>query len=209
MRRTLQNIVLLARRFGHEQRAVAAVEFALILPLLLLLYFGSIEAAALFTVDKRVNSVAATVGDLVSQWDPGDGDLGTGTGSVLADYLAAATAIMSPYSDGGLRIVVSLVQVRADGSTKILWSRANAAGTARSAGGSYAELVTASRMNEVSRGGCIIAAEASYAYLPLMAQVYNTALTLQHTNYFLPRFGSDRPIDLDTTALAANACTAT
>lgn len=208
MRRALTSIVLLCRRFGHEQRAVAAVEFALILPFMLMLYFGSIEAAALFTVDKRINSVSATVGDLVSQWDPGDGDLSTGTGSTLADYLAAATAIMSPYSDSGLRIVVNLVQVRADGSTKILWSRANAAGTARNAGGSYTDLATASRMNEVSRGGCIIAAEVSYAYLPLLAQVFSTAVTLQHTNYFLPRFGSDRPIDLDTTSLANNACTA-
>jgi len=208
MRLALANIVLMLRRFRHAERAVAAVEFALILPFLLLLYFGSLEAAALFTVDKRVNSVAATVGDLVSQWDPGEGKLTTGTGSKLADYLAAATAIMTPYSASNLEVVVSLVRVRADGSTSILWSRANAMGTARSVGGSYTDLASDQRMNQVSRGGCVIAAEVSYAYLPLLAQVFTTAITLQHTNYFLPRFGSDRPIDLDTTSLANNACTA-
>ncbi len=208
MRRRFKNVVLLVRRFGREQRAVAAVEFALILPFMLVLYFGSIEAAALFTVDKRVNSVSATIGDLVSQWDPSDGDLRTGNNSTLADYLAASSAIMAPYTAGGIKIVVSLVQVRADGSTRILWSRANAAGTAKATGGSYTDLAGTSRMNQVSRRGCIIAAEASYSYLPLMAQVFTTAINLQHTNYFLPRFGSDRPIDLDTTSLANNACTA-
>ena len=55
----------LIRRFASDEQGVAAVEFALIMPFLLTLYLGSIEAAALFTADKRVNSISATVGDLV------------------------------------------------------------------------------------------------------------------------------------------------
>jgi hypothetical protein len=43
--------------------------------------------------------------------------------------------------------------------------------------------------------------------LPVLGQVFKTALNLQHTNYFLPRFGSSAPIDLDTTTLASDACT--
>jgi hypothetical protein len=63
-------------------------------------------------------------------------------------------------------------------------------------------------MNQVSRGGCIIASEASYSYKPLLGQVIDTTLTLKHESFFLPRFGSQSPIDLNTTALASNACTA-
>ena len=42
---------------------------------------------------------------------------------------------------------------------------------------------------------------------PVLGQVFKVALNLKHTNYFLPRFGSSAPIDLDTTSLAANSCT--
>ena len=64
-------------------------------------------------------------------------------------------------------------------------------------------------MNTVARGGCIIAAEVSYSYKPILGYVFKTALNLAHTNYFLPRYGSTKPIKLDTfSSLAATACTA-
>jgi hypothetical protein len=53
----------------------------------------------------------------------------------------------------------------------------------------------------------VVAAEVIYSYKPLLGQVFKTALNLKHTNYFLPRFGSTEPIDLDTTTLATTACT--
>ena len=210
--RALRNIVLATGRLRRNDEAVAAVEFALIVPFLITLYFGSIEAAALFTVDKRIDSISSTIGDLVAQWDPGDGDLTTGTGGTLTDYMNASTGILSPYSTSGLKIVVSLVKVKNDGTTKILWSKANAAGTAKTTSTSYTELESSSntQMNTVSHGGCVIAAEVSYSYLPLLGQVFKVALNLKHTNYFLPRFGSSAPIDVDTTpspGLAADSCT--
>lgn len=197
-------------RFSEEERAVAAVEFALILPFMITLYFGSMEAAALFTADKRVNTVSATVGDLVSQWDPDDGNISTGTGGTLTDYMDASTGIMTPYSTSGLKIIISLVEVKSDGTTKVLWSKANT-GAARTLNVAYPPLLasgSSSQMNTVARGGCIVAAEASYSYKPLLGQVFKTPLNLSHTNYFLPRFGATDPINLDTNVLASNACTA-
>ena len=208
--RTFRNVVLAARRLRRNDEAVAAVEFALIVPFLITLYFGSIEAAALYTVDKRIDSISSTIGDLVAQWDPEDGSITTGTSGTLTDYMNASTGILSPYSTSGLKIVVSYVQVKNDGTTKIWWSKPNAAGTAKS--GSYTDLAASSnaQMNTVSRGGCVIAAEVTYSYLPLLGQVFKTALNLKHTNYFLPRFGSTDPIRLDTsttTSVPADACT--
>src|SRR5690606_8831953 len=55
------------RRFLRDRQAVAAVEFALILPLLLTLYFGTVEAASLYSVDRRVATVASTMADLISR----------------------------------------------------------------------------------------------------------------------------------------------
>lgn len=200
----LKTLLVRLLRLRRDDSGVAAVEFALIVPFLIFLYFGSIEAASLFTVDKRVSAISATIGDLVSQWDPAD-ELPTGT---LTDYLNASTGILAPYSTTGLKIVVTLVQVKSDGTTKVLWSRANAAGTPKTANSAYSGLGASTQMNIVSRGGCVIAAEVSYSHLPMLGQVFDTAIPLAHTNYFLPRYGSSSPIDLDTTVLASTACTA-
>ena len=207
--RDLKNIVLAARRLRRDDQAVAAVEFALIVPLLITLYLGSIEAAALFTVDKRVSSISSTVGDLVAQWDPEtEGTLGTGSGGELTDYMNASTGIMTPYTTSGLTIVVSLVQVKDNGTTKVLWSTANT-GSAKTVNQPYtdASIADTTEMNAVSRGGCVIASEVTYNYLPMLGVVIDTELTLRHTNYFLPRYGSSEPIQIPSPTIADDACT--
>src|SRR6201999_1715686 len=105
----------LLARFRRDDKAVAAVEFALIMPFLIALYMGSIEASALFTADKRVNTISATLGDLVSQWDPQDGSIPATT---LSGYFAAATGIITPYSSTGVKQVISLIYVSSTGTTK-------------------------------------------------------------------------------------------
>jgi len=194
------------RGFGRNERAVAAVEFALIMPFLLSLYFGSMEASALFTVDKRVNTISATMGDLIAQWDPDDGTIPAAT---LTTYFAAATGLINPYSSSGVKQVISLVFVKSDGTTKVLWSTQSGGGTLRTVGATYAPLTTSANTmtNTVARGGCIVAAEVSYSYKPLLGQVFKTALNLAHTNYFIPRYGATGVINLSSTSLTATACT--
>ena len=204
----------LATRFRRSEEGVAAVEFALIIPFLITLYMGSIEAASLFTVDKRVNSLSATMGDLVAQWDPEkEGTLST---TALNNYMAAATGILAPYSSTGVQIVVSFVKVNKaanagdGGTTNVLWSKANAAGTKKTAGQPYTDLTLTSEMNKMlaKSGGCVVAAEVKYSYTPVLGQVFKTAITMTHTNYFLPRFGNTAPIQMQGEAsVDSKACT--
>jgi Flp pilus assembly protein TadG len=182
-------------RFRRHEGATAAVEFALIMPFLITLYFGSMEGSALFTADRRVNTISATVGDLVSQWDPDEGAMSVST--TLNDYFAAAQALMFPMSTTGLKQVVTYVQVKSDGTTVIIWSKAYNGGTARTVGNSY-PLPASKMMNTVARGGYIIAAETYYSYKPLLGVVFPTAISLYHENIYLPRFGNTSQITLST-----------
>jgi len=192
------------RDFRRNERGVAAVEFALIMPFMLALYLGSMEASALFTADKRINTISATVGDLVSQWDPNTTAVPQAT---LTGYFDAARAIIAPYSSTGVKQVVSLIFVKADGTTKVLWSVANGTGaTARTLNVAFAPLATTTTTDIVARGGCIIAAETQYSYKPLLGQVFTTALNLYHINYFIPRYGATGVIQLWNTSLVATAC---
>jgi Flp pilus assembly protein TadG len=194
-------------QFAREERAVAAVEFALIAPFLIALYFGSIEMAVLFTTDKRVNSISATMGDLVSQWDPKAGVLAVTT--ITDNYMAAAKDIMTPYTATGIKIVVSLIEVKADGTTKVLWSVANTGTTPRTTNSAFTPLTATSNMNVAARGGCLVTAEVNYAYTPMIGELFAKNLNLGHINYFLPRFGGATPINLSTTspALTSANCT--
>src|SRR5690606_26616325 len=116
------------RRFFGETRAVAAVEFAIVLPLMLLLYVGAVEVSTLVTADRRVTTVAATVGDLVSRRN---GAIST---AQLADYFAASETIIAPFTTAGLTQVVSCLRVTADGRASVVWSRGYNGGVARAAG---------------------------------------------------------------------------
>lgn len=176
----------LAARFAGEERAVAAVEFALIVPFLMTLYFGSLEASALFTADRRVNTVSATMGDLVSQWDPDDGAISSAT---ISGYFASAQSLMYPMTTTGLKQVITCVQVNADGTTKVLWSKAYNGGTARTVNATY-PLAAGTMLNQVARSKWIIAAETYYPYKPLLGQVFAVSVNLYRENLYLPRYNA-------------------
>ena len=54
-------------RFLCDRCGLAAVEFALILPVMLTLYFGGVEVTNMLVANRRVTSVAYTAADLAAQ----------------------------------------------------------------------------------------------------------------------------------------------
>src|SRR5215475_8949091 len=57
----------LVARFGEDQRGVSAVEFAMLLPLMLTLYLGTAEISLAVGTDRKVTLTTRTVADLASQ----------------------------------------------------------------------------------------------------------------------------------------------
>lgn len=183
--------VSLLRRFATTQRAVAAVEFAMIVPVMLILYLGSIEASSLYTVDRRITTISSTIGDLVSQADD------VITQAELDDYFEAAEGILIPYPRTDLDQVVSLVEVKSNGTTEVIWSRTSG-GTARTPGDSYPSLAAGTQMNQIAREtGYLVASETSYAYTPVLGAVIPGPINLYRESFYLPRFGAC--IDLNDT----------
>ena len=107
----------LARRLAADRRGLSAVEFSLLLPLMLLIYAGSVEISEVLTVDRKVNQLASTVGDLVAQ-------KGTMDATEMNNIFAAGTAVMTPYPAAGVRIVVAAVDIVSDTTQTVSWGRA-------------------------------------------------------------------------------------
>ncbi len=55
------------RNLCDDTRAVAAVEFAIVLPFMLLLYIGGVELGNGMAISVKVSETAHTVADLVSR----------------------------------------------------------------------------------------------------------------------------------------------
>lgn len=58
---------VLARRFIQDKRAAAAVEFAFIFPVALILYMGTIETYRLLSAQRKITLAARTIADLATQ----------------------------------------------------------------------------------------------------------------------------------------------
>jgi len=179
------------QQFRDDTRAIAAVEFALVLPLLLTLYLGTIEAATLYSTDHKVATVASTMADLVSR------EKGEITTETLDKYFEAAETIMRPYTTSGLVQVVSLLNIGSDGVAKVKWSEAHGdAATGRDADSDYPLDATA-KINVLARGasGWLVASEITYPHEPLFNLIFPSTITLKHTQYFLPRFKGEIKLD--------------
>jgi Flp pilus assembly protein TadG len=185
-----RRLKVLFSRFSHNERGVAAVEFALILPFLIFLYMGSIEASSLFTVDRRIEVISATTADLLARWNPNEGAIPKAT---VQDYFRAAEGIITPYSTSGLKQVLSFVTVSADlASIKVAWSCAYNGGTALVANSNFAlgEKMKLLATSNKTKAGFVIVAKTSYSYRPVLGMVFTSALNLENQSLFLPRFGS-------------------
>lgn len=178
----LKRIFDTARAFTIRVDGVAAVEFALILPLLLTLYLGSVELSSAISVDKRISTVSGSLGDLVAR---SDGSISTST---LDDYFLAASATMAPYDSTGVRQVVSCLKIDSKGVATVAWSRGYNGGKAHTTGAAY---TVPDDFKTLALNGYVIVSEAEVLYKPLFGYFFNSAFDLYRQLFYLPRFGGN------------------
>lgn len=162
------------RRLAEDERGVSAVEFALILPVLLMLYFGAVELGDALTIDRKVTHVTSTLSDLVTQTK-------VITDTDMTNIFNAATAIMTPYPDTSLRIKVTGVYMDANSKATVSWGYAKN-DTALAKGTSFAvptALVQASTF--------LVVTEVHYPYTPTIGYVMTGTYDLNDTFYLRPR----------------------
>ena len=164
----------LLRRFRKDKKGMAAVEFALIAPAMILLYFGVVELCQAIIADRKTNHVASAVGDLVSQAE-------TVSTSDLADIFSIGNTIMSPFPTQTLQMRVTSVTANASGTPLVDWSRGYGGFTALAKGASVTLPMT------LSAGESMVMSETSYQYTSVVQYVLPQALTYTEKYYLRPR----------------------
>ncbi len=164
-------------RFGRDRRAVSAVEFALIAPLMVTLYFGCVEISDGVAADRKVSLTAAALANLSAQTT-------SINASDMTNILNAASAIIAPYNANNLKVTVSCINIASDKSAKVKWS-ATKNGTARATNSTYTFNSSTSALDLANTQ--LILAEASYEYTPIVGMVITGAITLSDRMFMSPR----------------------
>ena len=87
----------LAGGFWKDRSGIAATEFAVIVPIMLVMFFGTVEFSSGMAVDRKVSLVARAIANLTSE--------GTqATSSDLSNFYLAGNKIMSPYTAPNMTI---------------------------------------------------------------------------------------------------------
>ncbi len=162
------------RRFSRDGRGVSAVEFALIAPLMIVMFFGTTEIAQLLSANRKLTQTANTIADLVSQDD-------AVTNAELNDVFIAAGAIMQPFPAAPLAMRVSSVQMDANNRISVDWSR-GVHMSARTQGSS-----PTMPTGLLQPGTSVIFAEVNYAYDSPVSVVLRQPISMSKTFYLRPR----------------------
>src|ERR1700678_885303 len=161
-------------RFASHRGGGSAIEFAIILPFMLLAYIGSVELADGLAIQFKVTETARTVTDVAAQ-------RATIDTTDMSNILGASTQVVAPYPAANMIMTVSEVATNAAGQGTITWS-CSLNGTAHTVGTSVT-LPTSLQTANIS----LIWGEVTYPYTPHLGYVVTGTINIYETAYFYPR----------------------
>jgi Flp pilus assembly protein TadG len=173
-----------SRCFAGDRSGSSAIEFALLLPLMMTMYFGSIQITDAISADRQVTLVASTLAEITSQY----GQVAT---SDVNNILTAAASIMAPFSVTSANATVTLSFVCVDGTGKatILWSQ-SLYGTQRS--GTVTTLVPSGLLTPSTS---VIWGEATYSYKPTIGWGLVGTVPMYDQLFTRPRQSTSIPLN--------------
>lgn len=173
------------RRFADRIDGVAAIEFAIIAPVLLLTILSSYDIGRAFSAYIKVRSAAAALATITNQYT-------TGTNDIEADDMQAITgataAILSPFSADSTITKISQIKMTSASNAVVSWSYATQ-GSAYATGSSWSSLPSQFKTTKpCNTFPCyLIFAEVSYTYTPLFGAAITGPISLSDNLYATPR----------------------
>lgn len=165
------------RRFAVSTRGVAAIEFAMILPVLMILLLATVDAGRAIAIYMKVRAATYSLASITNQYT-------TIQSSDMTSILGAASVVLAPYPSSPAAVTISQLSLNSSGQATVNWS-ATQGGTALTTGAS--ENVPS---GFATPNSYIILAKVSYTYTPLFLYFVTSSFTLSDSLYVTPRSSS-------------------
>jgi Flp pilus assembly protein TadG len=164
-------------RFWSDRRGVAAVEFAFIVPVLLIMYFMTMEASQAIETSKKVSRIGSMVADLITQQP-------TIVKADLDAIMQIGTSTLQPYNRSTPNITITAITITTDATPKVLvaWSRKVVNGVA-SVGAAAGSATTVPATLKVA-GTFLVRVESNLGYKPIITWSASNEKTLGLTSAF-------------------------
>lgn len=168
----------LARRFGSNRRGVAAVEFAMILPAMLAIYFGIVETGQAIMIDRKVTQLTRSLVDLTAQ-------ASTISNTEMSNIFDAAQTVMMPFTSVAPKMSIHHIVIDSAGVAKVCWSEQR--NSTKLARGTTVTIPADVRLPNTS----IMMAQTSYDFTPVVGWlIKGGAITIGGSPiYMRPRLG--------------------
>jgi Flp pilus assembly protein TadG len=176
----MPDVRALLRRWRADPKGAAAGEFAMILPIALFFFTGTITYGNAIYIDRKVTLTTRTVTDLVTQYS-------SVANTDVQTILGASAQIFAPYSSANATVTVSEVQTDSSGNATVTWSQ-SLNGTKRPVGQS---LTLPSEIDLAN--ATYIFGEVAYTYTPAIGYLVTGPIVLHDNTYMAPRISASIP----------------
>jgi Flp pilus assembly protein TadG len=166
-----------AGRFRRDRRGVAAIEFAFIVPVLLIMYFITMEASQAIETSKKVSRIGSMVADLVTQQQ-------AVVKANLDAIMKIGTSTLQPYNRSLPTIIITGIQITDETSPRVLvaWSR-KVVGTTYSVDAAANTATTVPSTLKI-RNTFLVRVESDLGYKPIITWSASNSQTLGLTSVF-------------------------
>jgi Flp pilus assembly protein TadG len=187
----------MAARHAANQDGTAAVEFAMLMPIMITLFFGVVESSMALICRSDVSLMASTAGDLISQ-------ARTASSADISNVYSAAGTVLYPYYDpaqtnpadpSAAKPTIRITSVIDDGSGatgqdhltgKVAWTCTQSGSGALPAAPAVGATVHLPQPL-MTDGGSIVIAEIAYQYVSATTKAVHGPITFTNNFYAKPR----------------------
>lgn len=171
----------LLRDWLDDRRGVAVVEFALIVPVLLVIYLVGYDAAQAVAAYRKLSTTTIQLANVSAQYT-------TMSANDVSNVFSASAQVMAPFSASGLQIVLSEITTNSSSAATVAWSQAYNGGAALTQGAAFTLPA-----GVASPDTSYILVQTSYSWTPPVAFGPIGTVPMTDQIYMLPRQSSSIP----------------
>jgi len=197
----------LSRKFRRDEDGIAAIEFAIIAPIMIAMYFGLAEIASAISVDRRISHGTNVAGDMATQQpEIRDAD--------IEEVVAASLRVMNIPDIGNVSMDIESFILPDDSSPPESRGRIRV----NNAGGSFTSFDASTLDTKILNANSgVVVTRTNYKYTPLKLKYFDSEIKLKETFLLKPRRsdavqiqdGMGSLIDCTATSFSDVSCTVT